>query len=350
MGHIRRIGSGIGRGCDAVGGSVKQGTAPLRTVEGTVMRDYFVIDAFTDRKFGGNAAAVVLDADGLSEGEMQSLAAEFNLSETTFVLRPQSASADVRFRWMTPTIEVSMCGHATLAGLRALVEVGRIPEVTATAGAQLAIETRSGVLQGFVERMPGEDGALMFWLDLPDPTLTEFAVARAELAALLRVSEDVLVSTLPAVRTQDGDAIVFVQDTAALFDMRPDFAALGQWQKACDLRGLCVATTNTLTPSIHVQSRFFVPSLGIDEDPVTGSVHGPLAAYLVHHELIPLDNGTAGMCCAQAKCGGRGGVVYALVQRNDPHDSHDACDSNDSNGYSVRIGGHTEPVMRGRLL
>lgn len=305
------------------------------------MRDYFVIDAFADRRFGGNAAAVVLGADGLSDDEMQSLAAEFNLSETTFVLRPQSASADVRFRWMTPSIEVSMCGHATLAGLRALYEVGRVPEVTATTGAQLAIETKSGVLQGFVDRMPGADGALMFWLDLPDPKFTEFAVASGELAVLLRVSEDTLDATLPAVRTQDGDAIVFVQDTQALFDIRPDFVALGQWQTKHDLRGLCIATTSTLTPSIHVQSRFFAPSAGIDEDPVTGSVHGPLAAYLVHHNLIPLDNGTAGMCCAQAKCGGRGGVVYALVQRNDCGDSH---------GYSVRIGGHTQPVMRGRLL
>ena len=70
-------------------------------------RPYYVIDAFAHEHYAGNAAAVVLDAEGLSEAEMQSIAAEFNLSETTFVLPPQSPEASVRFRWYTPTTEVA---------------------------------------------------------------------------------------------------------------------------------------------------------------------------------------------------------------------------------------------------
>jgi PhzF family phenazine biosynthesis protein len=104
------------------------------------------------------------------------------------------------------------------------------------------------------------------------------------------------------------------------------------------VRGLCLATVKTLTPSITVQSRFFAPTAGINEDPVTGSVHGPLAAYVVKHGLVPLHDGLAGLMCTQAKPGGRGGLVNALVQPQD------------NDVYAVRIGGRAVTAMRGTLI
>ena len=103
------------------------------------------------------------------------------------------------------------------------------------------------------------------------------------------------------------------------------------------LRGLSLATVNTLTPSIHVQSRFFAPTCGVDEDPVTGSVHGPLAAYLVGQGRVPIQDGLAGLSCVQGIPGGRTGLVHALVREDGV------------GGYRVRIAGRAVTVMTGAL-
>src|SRR5215470_17172243 len=92
----------------------------------------WIVDAFTDKAFAGNSAGVVLDVDGLREPQMQSIAREINSAETTFVARPESAEADVAFRWFAPAREVEFCGHATLAGVHALLESGRVARDAAT--------------------------------------------------------------------------------------------------------------------------------------------------------------------------------------------------------------------------
>ena len=100
---------------------------------------------------------------------------------------------------------------------------------------------------------------------------------------------------------------------------------------------MSLATIKTLTPSIHVQSRFFAPAAGVDEDPVTGSVHGPLAAYVVQQGFVPMHDDLAGLTCVQSRAGGRGGLLNALVQKQG------------ENEYAVRIGGRTFVSMTGSL-
>ena len=324
-------------------------------------RSYFVVDAFTNERYAGNPAAVVLDAEGLNDAQMQAIAAEFNLSETTFVLSPERTedqstrhqsvagaggiaqaeacgSAFVRFRWFTPSCEVAMCGHATIAGLKALVESGRIVHCDPSSSTKIGIETRSGLLTGFIESIPGSDTGLMIWLQLVKPRLTEHAMPGSELAEVLGLEVDVFDDALPPSRTQDEDLIVFVQNFKILNDARPDFRRLTQWLDRERLRGMSLATVHTLSPSIHVQSRFFAPNVGVDEDAVTGSVHGPLASYLVAHELAPMHEGVAGLSCVQGKAGGRAGLVHALVR------------SETDGTHNVRIGGQAVITMRGTLL
>ncbi|MFQ5495556.1 MAG: PhzF family phenazine biosynthesis protein, partial [Phycisphaerae bacterium] len=362
------------------------------TYNHAMARDYFVVDAFTSEAFAGNAAGVVLNAEGLDEAAMQAVAAEFNLSETTFVLPasessnpklqnddvaagpanrktdhrdaaldgeiapggvtgpellrgagigechaerreasgrafgeiPRSARNDdvrpfpprvvpVRFRWFTPTTEVTMCGHATVAGVQAMLEAGRLGIPDDRPSVSLTIETLGGVLTAFVERMPGGGGP-MIWLDLVDPVLTPCGIDLAALSAALRLSSDAFDVSLLPVQSQDGDAIVFVRDVITLNDARPDFEALRSTLERAGLRGLSLATVNTLTPSVNVQSRFFAPPAGVDEDPVTGSVHGPLAARLVQQGVVPVQDGLAALTCVQGQAGGRAGLLYALVQ------------------------------------
>jgi len=307
-------------------------------------RTYYVIDAFSSEPFTGNPAAVVLDAEGLDDKVMQSLAAEFNLSETTFILPPTSRGPDdgvalsVRFRWFTPTAEVDMCGHATIAGLQALLESGRVRHEDASKSTTVRIETRAGVLTGFIETLPGSGGRRMYWLDMIPPTLTPHELTSARLGDVLRLPVEAFEDSLPLMRTQDRDVIVFVQDFVTLNAARPDSPRLAELLDAQGLRGLSLATRNAVTPAVNVQSRFFAPNYGVDEDPVTGSVHGPLAAYLVRHKLVPVRDGLAGMTCVQGRPGGRTGLLHALVQVEGP------------DRWAVRIGGRATSVMCGTLL
>ncbi len=300
-------------------------------------RPYFVIDAFASEAFTGNPAAVVLDADQLDEKTMQLVAAEFNLSETTFVLKAQDSRAVVRFRWFTPLAEVKMCGHATVAGVHALLEAGRLRHDERRASTKVHIETKSGTLSAFVERVPGANGETMIWLDLPDPILTPYPFDRFDWQAVPGVAQR-RDAEFPPVKTQDDDLIVFVHDAAALNGLRPDFGRLAGELNAQRLRGLCVATIRTITASISVQSRFFAPNLGVHEDPVTGSVHGPLAAYVVERGVTPLHDGLAGLTCVQGLPGGRTGLLHALVQPQ----AGGRC--------AVRIGGRAVTTMTGTLL
>lgn len=311
-------------------------------------RPYYVIDAFTGEPMTGNPAAVVLDPRGLNSEQMLQIAAEFNLSETTFILPPEvgtstddqgSSTKDmhVRFRWFTPTMEVDMCGHATIAGVHALVEAGRLPNPTSDRSLVVQIETRSGQLTAYVEALSENAVQTMIWLDLVDPVLESVDVSEAQLALCLDIPCGAFDAEMPLVKSQDGDLLLFVVDVAAVNAARPDFKALGEWLTGHGLRGLSLATWHTLTPSIHVQSRFFAPACGVDEDPVTGSVHGPLAAYLAQRGKVSLQDGLGAVIGVQAKAGGRAGMVHALVQRQE------------QGQYAVRIGGMAVTTMRGTL-
>lgn len=317
-------------------------------------REYYVVDAFTTEPFRGNPAGVVLDARGLSDAEMGRIAGEFNLSETTFVLPPtgSDARAGVRFRWFTPTVEVDLCGHATIAAAMALTVSKRYREFGLadpdTGCASWGIETRSGVLTVIVEPVPNEPGQKMLWLDLPDPVLSPARVSIGELSVALGVREESFDAELRPDMTQDGDLLVFVRDVQALNASRPEFGSLGTWCHKNRVRGVSVATVRTLTPSIHVQSRFFAPACGVNEDPVTGSVHGPLGAKLTAHGIgIPGEQVTV-LNCVQGIPGGRTGMVHVLAQRRGGADG-DSVHADTGDNYAVRIGGRAVVTMRGLL-
>ncbi|MCH8213099.1 MAG: PhzF family phenazine biosynthesis protein, partial [Proteobacteria bacterium] len=196
--------------------------------------------------------------------------------------------------------------HATIAGVHAMIEAGG-PAADEQANPTIHIETRAGTLTAFVERHPGTALGCMIWLELIKPTFTRSPLSPVDLAAPLNLTADGFDPALPMVKTQDQDLLVFVENVVTLNNARPDSARLGNLLVGAGLRGLCLATVNTFSPSVHVQSRFFCPQLGVDEDPVTGSVHGPLAVYLVNHGVVEVHEGLAGLMCVQGKAGGRAG-------------------------------------------
>jgi PhzF family phenazine biosynthesis protein len=152
------------------------------------------------------------------------------------------------------------------------------------------------------------------------------------------MSSDKFERDLPTMKTQDHDLIAFVEDLPTLVTARPNSPALGDWCRRERLRGLLLSTLNTVSKSITTQSRYFAPAAGIDEDPVTGSVHGPLGAYLVANELAPMMGRMAAINCLQGVSGGRTGLIRVLVRRHP------------GRGYSVRIAGECRTTVRGQVL
>ncbi len=300
--------------------------------------EFSLVDVFSATRYAGNPAAVVFGADSIDDKRLQAISREFNQSATTFVLSSDSPEASVRFRWFTPCTEVQMCGHGTIAGVHALLERGRFAALLKKAGMTLAIETAGGILRAQADPIPDSDGKFLIWMEMPRPKLTSRSLNIENLANLLGMDTDCFDDGLPIMETQDEDLIVFVKSYLSLIEARPHFSKLAVWCVRRRVRGICLATIETLSPSMHVQSRFFAPASGVNEESATGSVHGPLAAYLMVHELVPHDGKVAAITCVQVEAGGRSGLIRAMVKQEP------------GIGFSVKIAGQCETAMQGKLF
>ena len=300
------------------GGGDGRPSSPRRTVR------ILQVDAFTDRPFAGNPAGVVLDAEGLSDGDMQAIAAEMRVADTAF-LRRSAGGADWKLRWFTPTREVASCGHATIATAHALVEAGRV-----AAGDRLAFDTLGGRLA--VEVDARADGLVM-WLVPPAPRLSRFAGRLGELAAALGIEPDGFAAWAPVALTEERDLLLPAPGLAALRALAPDMGALGRAATAAGLRGVCVASRETVDPRSVVHSRFFAPHYGIPEDPATGSVHSSIARWMLDAELLPLANGRGVFTAEQGDGLGRPGRLFLDVDAT----------------ARIRVGGRAVTVLEGRI-
>jgi len=210
----------------------------------------YTVDAFTDKPYSGNPAAVCLLEHGKPGEWMQSIAAEMNLSETAFLLR---AGDGFMLRWFTPKQEVDLCGHATLASAHLLWDMGFTKEDV------IKFQTRSGQLGAKKIRS---------WIELDFPLEIE---EETDAPSLLRESLGI---PFKYVGKNRMDYLVEVEDQQTVEDLQPDFALL----KMMSSRGVIVTAASSDSDADFV-SRCFFPALGIDEDPVTGSAHCCLGPY-----------------------------------------------------------------------
>jgi predicted PhzF superfamily epimerase YddE/YHI9 len=238
----------------------------------------FHVDAFTDRPFAGNPAAVCLLPSWKADDWLQAVAREMNLSETAFLVR----NADgLDLRWFTPKVEVDLCGHATLAAAHVLWQLHPANI------AEIRFSTRSGVLKAIRQ---GDD------IELDFPLKPEVAAAaRPGLLEGLGVSAKY-------VGKNQFDYLVEVESEAVLRGIAPDFPRLA----ALSVRGVIVTSTSA-DPRFDFVSRFFAPAAGIDEDPVTGSAHCCLGDFWSKRL------GKAELVAFQASA--RGGVVRVRVTK-----------------------------------
>jgi PhzF family phenazine biosynthesis protein len=210
----------------------------------------YVVDAFTERAFAGNPAAVCLLNEPKPDRWLQDVAREMNLSETAFLLEEQ---AGYNLRWFTPRVEVNLCGHATLAAAHTLWEQRELIHSESA-----RFHTRSGLLTAYHV----DDNIEM---DFPSTPPSEVTLPYGLLDA---IGAEALYAGVSAY-----DFIVEVESEEMLRGLKPDFRAL----RTVTTRGVMVTARGS--DEYDFVSRFFAPAVGIDEDPVTGSAHCCLAPY-----------------------------------------------------------------------
>jgi PhzF family phenazine biosynthesis protein len=211
----------------------------------------YQVDAFTEKPFSGNPAAVCLLPQARDAAWMQAVGKEMNLSETAFLLKQEDG---YNLRWFTPAVEVDLCGHATLASAHILWETGILRREE-----QARFHTRSGLLTA-----ASKDGGI----ELNFPAKTEEPTdPPAGLLEALRVRAKYLGKS-------KFDYLVQVDSEEIVRGLKPDFTAL----KTIPVRGVIV-TSQAVSPGYDFISRFFAPAAGVNEDPVTGSAHCTLGPF-----------------------------------------------------------------------
>lgn len=277
------------------------------------------VDVFTGQPFLGNPVAVVLDADDIDPAQMQRIAAWTNLSETTFVLRPTSASADYRLRIFTPREELPFAGHPTVGSAHAILESDIMPSESRS----LRQECLAGVLP---LRVDGTGADRRIFVRVPEAKALR---DHGEPADAISSALGARVATRPAPMAIDVGAVWLValmEDVESLRRLEPDMTALAKLGVGVTVFSL----THGEEAAVHVRS--FAPAAGILEDPVCGSGNATVAAYLVETGMLK-DIGDE-YVASQGTEMGRDGRVHVRVS---------------GNGRVIEIGGSSVTVIEGQI-
>lgn len=269
----------------------------------------YQVDSFTKEKFSGNPASVITNADGLNEEQMQKIARELNNSETAFIFSSDNKDYDVYLRYFTPSNEVPICGHATIAAhyVRAIEEkLGSSRVIQKTGAGILPVDIikdkedfRIIMTQGKVEFgdcISGENKRIL--LDA------------------LNISAGNLLPNCPIqiVSTGHSKVMVGINSRELLNNLNPDYNALSKLSEYISCNGYYIFTFDSDEEEILVKGRMFAPAIGINEDPVTGNANGPLGAYLVHHNLAKYSGNTFKFKAKQGEAIKRPGVIEVEVK------------------------------------
>lgn len=299
---------------------------------------FYTVDVFTNRAFGGNPLAVFTDARGLNDGTMQRLARELALSETTFVLPPVDATNDFRVRIFTPAQELPMAGHPTIGTAYVLAANNLFKSsssnndgITARDAnvklrtTMVKLEEGVGTIPVKIEWVANESGAASVWrpgfIEMSQPTPTfgarfEDVAVIAEMLSLDR--SDIAADASPLEVVSCGVPFLIVP-VKTLDAMRRIRFRTDVWQRALQdfaTDSVFVFTLETEQVTSGAHSRMFAPAMNIIEDPATGSAQGPLGCYLVRHKLLSSQNGILEFMSEQGIEMGRPSFVRVLIEHN----------------------------------
>ncbi len=286
---------------------------------------YHIVDVFTTTPFEGNALAVVTDGSRLDTQTMQRIAREFNLSETVFIVPGASRDGGTRVRIFTPFSEMEFAGHPTIGSAYIMRRLGIVP----SQARHFTLDENVGPVKVRV----GEGDDPLLWLTTP-PIRTVLTAERGAGAAAVSLQPSDLLANVPCELLSAGNPTLFVAvkdpqtvDRAAV-DAAP-FAALVQ---QCGVPTLVFVFAPVASGAY---SRMFAPHLGVPEDPATGSATGPLAAFMMKHELARGDDGTTFMSEQGTKMGRRS-LLHVMVHGK-----------NGSDG--IEVGGNARHIATGNI-
>jgi PhzF family phenazine biosynthesis protein len=294
-------------------------TAPIPVIQA---------DVFTTRPFAGNPAAAVLDAERLDEAAMQRIAGEMLVAGTAFVSAPRDADVDWRLRMFTPRRPVAYSGHTALCATHALLEAGRVP------GPRVTFDTPAGRLCVQIER--GERPALM-WLEPPLPACTGPDHDVIEILEALGLPRAGLGGWARPATTPDGDLLLPLRDLATLRALQPNMSRLAAIRSGQKARGVCCVSRETVDAASGTHCRFFAPHYGLPEDIVTGSVHSPMAVWLLEAGALDGRGDRAAFTAEQGDGLGRPGRLRVEVT------------TVGGRATGVRVGGQAVTVLHGSL-
>jgi len=299
--------------------------------------DYVTLDVFTDQPFGGNPLAVVPDARGLDAAQMQSIATEFNYSETTFVLPPEDPAHAAKVRIFTPTDEIPFAGHPNVGTAFVL---GRQPALFGKpVSDRMIFEEKAGLVHIDLLRENGEVVGAGFVA--PKPLEIGGEVDAATMAACVSLPSEAIVAQAHAPRIVSVGlpfAVAELKDLATLAAARPDGSAFAQagtkhWHR--DDRFSVFVYVRTGDGIAQLRARMFAPLSNIPEDPATGSAAAALSAYLA--SLDPRHDAVIDIAIAQGVEMGRPSAIGVQVGKRG------------GQVVSVRISGRCVPMMQGTI-
>jgi trans-2,3-dihydro-3-hydroxyanthranilate isomerase len=292
---------------------------------------YLHVDVFTERPLAGNPLAVVLDAHGIADAEMQAIARETNLSETTFVLPATRADCVARVRIFTPGRELPFAGHPTVGTAWVLATTGR------TNGARrFALEEGIGPVEVELDGDPARP--TFIWMKHRDATFGAEVKNRAGVASALGVTEGDLVPGAPIQTGSTGNAFLYVplRDAATVDRAVLDPRRLEHTLPEMTTLGVFVLAPDPDRTAGRVYTRMFAPAHGVAEDPATGSASGALGAYLVMQGLVAPAAPMRIVSEQGTKMGHQSFVHVTLAYR-------------DGAVTDIRVGGAVVPVIDGAL-
>ncbi len=295
---------------------------------------FFIVDVFTSRKFAGNPLAVVIDGRGLSSAAMQSIAREFNFSETTFVLPARNCDCARRVRILTPRREIPLAGHPTIGTSWILASRGDIAlDGNATT---VKLELGVGPIAVTIERKRGQPDFV--WMTHRPAEFGAIRKDRARLAAALGLGASDLADRLPVQTVSTGLPLLFVplKSLDALKRSVSDAKALTSILTSRDVTNPVYLFTIERAHPLVVRARMYAPHDGIVEDPATGGAAGPLGAYAAKYGLIDAAGGTF--------------TIRQGVEMNRPSEIRVEVKRGAVGAHTVRIGGRCAIVAEGTLF
>ena len=264
------------------------------------------VDAFTADPFCGNPAGVITDADALSSEDMLRIAGEMNLAETAFITMPMSPDSMFRIRFFTPTEEVDISGHVTIASCYALIEDGRIP---LSYGINLVhFETRVGTIPVEIHYSENNDsGEAMkisyngdnngylkkIMMQQSISSYYESPVSTSEIASILGIDPGEISGTglpMEVVATGLNQLTIPVKRKETILDLNPDLIKLGLVNKKHNIHTNHIFSLDTFSEDCISYARHFAPAVGMWEDPATGTAAAGLGTYLLRHGVATSDS------------------------------------------------------------